>query len=47
MNREKVEAKTKWVYGNVGAMFAVDPTTDSASSSSSDSDKDFAFHHKK
>ena len=47
MKREKGEAKTNRVYGNLGAMFAVDPTTDSTSLSSNDSDEDFVLHHKK
>ena len=46
MKKEKGEAKTKRVYGNLGAMFAVDPTGDSASSSSNDSDENFTSQQK-
>ena len=45
VKREKVEAKTSIWQSRT--MFAVDPTTDSASSSGNDSDEDLVLHHKK
>ena len=50
--RIKDEKRKKWSkcqtsYDNLGAMFAMDPTLDSASSYSNDSDEDFVMHHNK
>ena len=46
IKKEKEERKSKKVYSNLGAMFAVDQKT-SSTESSSNSDEDFDIHHAK
>ena len=46
IKKEKEELKSKKVYSNLGAMFAVDQKT-SSTESSSNSDEDFDIHHAK
>ena len=45
--KRKDEAKTKVACCNLGAMFAMDPTSHSSSSSSNMSDAECEIHHKK
>ena len=47
MKKEKGEAKYKATFCNLGAMFAMDPTSDSSSYSSNTSDEECEIHHKK